>query len=360
MLVRKHRIPFLTILTIGFLPSKIKKIIYRLKGYKIGKKVKIGFGSILLGKKIKIGDCTKVGFFSVFICKSCSIGEHTQIGSLVYFNVDKINIGSHVVIRENNRFGGMDMGQSALKIGDMSHIHQGCYINTTLPVDIGNNTAIGGSSCLFTHSSWQSILEGYPCTFKSIKIGNNVWLSWNVFILPGVQIGDGTLVAAGSVVTKSLPDACLAQGNPAKTIVPAGMFPRKPHPHERYNILSEIISAFNLYMRNNGFAVSANRNQEYELFTYTLKGSKHTYELFLSGNTKESFKNIDDYEVVIISLERIDMATIKNSKCVFIDIENKSYIRQNKLSSELIRFLKHFGLRLTSNYNQLTKDSAAN
>ena len=51
-----------------------------------------------------------------------------------------------------------------------------------------------------------------------IKIGNHVWIGANVTILKGVSIGDGSIVAAGSVVTKSIPEACLAAGVPAKVI----------------------------------------------------------------------------------------------------------------------------------------------
>ena len=51
-----------------------------------------------------------------------------------------------------------------------------------------------------------------------VKIGNNVWIANNVCILPGVTIGDGVIIAANSVVTKSIPDYCVAAGTPAKIV----------------------------------------------------------------------------------------------------------------------------------------------
>ena len=65
MLFRKTKIPFKQVIFIGFLPGFIKKMIYRIKGYKLGKKVSIGFGSIISGKKVSIGDYTSIGLFTI-------------------------------------------------------------------------------------------------------------------------------------------------------------------------------------------------------------------------------------------------------------------------------------------------------
>lgn len=51
-----------------------------------------------------------------------------------------------------------------------------------------------------------------------VSIGNNVWLGSRVMVLKGVTIGDNSVIAAASVVTKSLPANCIAAGNPAKVI----------------------------------------------------------------------------------------------------------------------------------------------
>ena len=51
-----------------------------------------------------------------------------------------------------------------------------------------------------------------------VEIGNNVWLGYNVVILPGVYIGDNVTIGANSVVTKSIPSNCVAAGIPAKII----------------------------------------------------------------------------------------------------------------------------------------------
>ena len=53
---------------------------------------------------------------------------------------------------------------------------------------------------------------------KPITIGNDCWIGGNAIICPGVSIGDGCTVGAGSVVTKDIPANSLAVGNPARVI----------------------------------------------------------------------------------------------------------------------------------------------
>jgi len=53
-------------------------------------------------------------------------------------------------------------------------------------------------------------------SYERIKIGNNVWIGTNATILPGVEVGDNSIIAAGAVVTKSIPPNSIAVGIPAK------------------------------------------------------------------------------------------------------------------------------------------------
>lgn len=87
-------------------------------------------------------------------------------------------------------------------------------------VYIGNNVMIGPNTLITT--------VGHPLTPKGrrqhlaqgteIKIGDDVWLGGNVTILPGVTIGNNVVVGAGAVVTKDIPDNCLAMGVPARVV----------------------------------------------------------------------------------------------------------------------------------------------
>ena len=53
---------------------------------------------------------------------------------------------------------------------------------------------------------------------KPVTIGDNVWIGGNAVICPGVCIGNNVVIGAGSVVTKDIPDWCVAAGNPCRVI----------------------------------------------------------------------------------------------------------------------------------------------
>lgn len=95
-------------------------------------------------------------------------------------------------------------------------------ISTTEPylIEIGDNTTLAGGVSLCTHDN--SVSKMIPnCTdmFGKIKIGKNCFIGQNSLIMYGVELADNTVVAAGSVVTKSfLKGRILVGGNPAKII----------------------------------------------------------------------------------------------------------------------------------------------
>ena len=53
---------------------------------------------------------------------------------------------------------------------------------------------------------------------KGVEIGNDVWIGTRVIILPGVKIGDSSIIGAGAVVTKDVPSYTIVGGNPAKIL----------------------------------------------------------------------------------------------------------------------------------------------
>ena len=66
-----------------------------------------------------------------------------------------------------------------------------------------------------------------------MHIGKNCWLGTGVIVLPGVSIGDGTVVGAGSVVTKDLPSGVLALGTPCRVVRALGERDRAYYFHDR-------------------------------------------------------------------------------------------------------------------------------
>ena len=113
-----------------------------------------------------------------------------------------------------------------------AHVHLGANVyanfNLTLVDDthvfIGDHTMLGPNVVLASagHPILPELREqGYQYNFP-IRIGRNCWLGAGVIVLPGVTIGDNTVVGAGSVVTRDLPADVVAVGNPCRVLRPIG------------------------------------------------------------------------------------------------------------------------------------------
>ena len=106
-----------------------------------------------------------------------------------------------------------------VQIGKQVHIGPDCIIDYAYPcfVRIDDGASLAGADYVLAHST------PMECHAKNVEsfvaptiIGRNAWVGVNVTILPGVTIGEGAIVAAGSVVTHDIPAWTLAAGVPAK------------------------------------------------------------------------------------------------------------------------------------------------
>lgn len=114
-----------------------------------------------------------------------------------------------------------DIGDS-LVVGDNVGLNHYCFIGVRGTVVIGDNVIFGPRVNIFSENH---IFENVDVAIKhqgvekyDTKIGDDVWIGAGVSILPGVEIGDGCVIAAGSIVTKNVPNNSVFAGNPAKLI----------------------------------------------------------------------------------------------------------------------------------------------
>ena len=101
-------------------------------------------------------------------------------------------------------------------------------------VEIGDRVFIGQNVGIYTANHPTDVRrreKGYEWALL-VKIGNKVWIGGGVTILPGVTIGDNTVIAAGSVVTKDIPANVVAAGNPCKVI-------KEAEEGDRYGIIDK-------------------------------------------------------------------------------------------------------------------------
>lgn len=106
------------------------------------------------------------------------------------------------------------------RIGARTFANYGLVVLDAGPVTIGDDVQIGPGVQLLTatHPLEKDLRRAKWESAEPISIGDNVWLGGGVLVLPGVRIGVDTVVGAGSVVTRDLPERVLAVGNPARVV----------------------------------------------------------------------------------------------------------------------------------------------
>jgi acetyltransferase-like isoleucine patch superfamily enzyme len=111
-----------------------------------------------------------------------------------------------------------------LDIGDDVDLAYGVLLTTSGGLKIGNRTLVGYRSQILTANHLippgRGRIFGSGHEHKAVTIGEDVWIGANVIVLPGVTIGEGAVIAAGSVVTRSVEPFTIVGGNPARLIRP--------------------------------------------------------------------------------------------------------------------------------------------
>jgi len=171
------------------------------------------------------------------------IGSNCYIEKNIRFNISKkVFLGDRVIIGESSWFDIEDI-DSEIRIEDEVKIGRYCtfragpgnvlinketnfgafsFIAGYGGFEIGRYSAIGPHSVIMTYNH---LFEdaSIPIRFqdlelKKVMIGEGVWLGAHVVVLPGVTIGDGSVVGAGTIVTKDIPNYSIAAGVPAEVI----------------------------------------------------------------------------------------------------------------------------------------------
>jgi len=252
------RLPLSKIMTIGILPSPLKKLWYRMKGYKIGKGVSFGPGSILeISGSCEIGDGTRFGAGAIVIGETARFGKRCQIRMTAIILCPHIEMGDEVIISESAVIRAQQpFPDSRVILGDRVHIFPYTIMDPSRPLTVGEETAVGFGSYIFTHGAYKDKLAGYPVSYGEVTIGKAVWLPCNIFIMPGVELGDDVVVGSGSVVTKSFPAGSFALGEPAKLLKTREEFIRHHTDDDRMDILRKIMDEFREYVEHFGRAAS--------------------------------------------------------------------------------------------------------
>lgn len=145
-----------------------------------------------------------------------------------YDYIEDVQIGRDVLISDwcligvcnrdkNNRISRLIIGESSF-IGEFNNIRAtggeikiGQYCNISQHCSLVASNHLTKRGVNISQQEWDEEKTG-------IEIGDDVWIGANSCVLPGVKIGNGAVIGAGSVITRDIPDNAIAVGNPARVI----------------------------------------------------------------------------------------------------------------------------------------------
>tara|TARA_B110001469_G_scaffold124802_1_gene139104 strand:+ start:1367 stop:2089 length:723 start_codon:yes stop_codon:yes gene_type:complete len=163
-------------------------------------------------KESKFGRLARVGRSSQIVRSTLSsdsrMGEHCKIYDTTLLR--NVEVGRYTTLWGPGIL--LDGGLDGIKIGSFCSIGRGVLFYGA------NHSLDRVSTYFFEQNVFHSEATSCLVSKGPIIVGNDVWIGANSIILPGVQIGDGSVIAAGSVVVKDVPNYSIVGGNPAKVL----------------------------------------------------------------------------------------------------------------------------------------------
>lgn len=318
-MINKKNIIFILVL---LSPPFLKKCLLKwFMGAHIGRRVKMGWFSSVKGKKIEIGDYSEIRSLSLITCDgNVKIGRYSIICNFAII-----------------------FGAANITIGDHCYIGFQSMINTDEDVKIGNHSSVGHYSMVFTHGSFLPYTEGYRVKFGRVNIGNYVWIPPGVFIHPGIEIGDQVIINSKSVVKNNIPAGVVAEGFPAKPVIPIDKIKRSLSPEELDARISEMVNHFSEMILKSQMGIIVNRTSETSL-SFSYRG--HSYVIVnVASNGASASLNIQHRYVFLINHKTWTLpAQVKNSVLFNFNIM-KMIVSHDEIGKKLYEFMfRYYGV----------------
>lgn len=322
---------------LSLLPSFLNVPIRRMLGAKIGKGSKIKWGTLLRvgNKSLVIGDNTVIGPFSYVSASEFKVGNHVVIKPLAIISTRVVEFADYVHIAPVALIRSSFTKHSKIVMGKHSRVFPFCWLDTGEGIYIGDNVGLGGHTLIFTHGSWPDYLDGGPVSFGAVTIESNVWIPWRVFILPGVTIGENSVIGANSTVNKSLPARVLAAGSPAKILkedLPVGI--NDDEKNKRALFVVNDYAEYLQFKNNANFSINGNT---FDFGTYSI----------IIDNKNEAKAG----DLLILTHDNISSNEVKqfiDNKISVINHVDKTYFRGggDKTFDDFVFYIRKFGIRL--------------
>ena len=188
--------------------------------------MELGIGSFLIPfdydfKKIHIEDGVIIEDGVQILTKNLILGQNSQI-------------------KDNTKI----WGQSDFTVGKSAYIGYECYFDLRRNISLEDSVVIADGSRFYTHSVFQSVLDGFPVKFGPITIGERTFIGAKTLILPGITVGRDSIVGAGTVVSKKIDRDSVIVGSPVREIAKSSQKIKTLSGEEKNSIMLNIIHDF--------------------------------------------------------------------------------------------------------------------
>lgn len=181
-------------------------------------KLKKSKGIILVGKGVKLTHCNHISCGQYVKFEDYSEIHGLCSNGLIFG--DFVTIGRETMIRPSSYYG-VDLGKG-LSIGNHSSIGPFGYVGCSGMITIGENVMIGPKCSLFAENhifdDKNATIKSQGVAQKGIVIEDDCWIGSNVIILDGVTVGKGSVIGAGTILTKDVPPYSIVMDKRDKNI----------------------------------------------------------------------------------------------------------------------------------------------
>lgn len=296
-------------------------------------------GATLTARRIYLDRNAHVGRNTSLKADTIYLGAETRISGNVSLQAGEILIEDGVLIAGGTAadLSGGQTAHSRLIVGAASLIAGGVNLNTASEILLERECAISPRAMLFTHSFWQSVLEGYHPLFQSIRICENAWIGAGCQVLPGITVGPGSIVMSNSTVVQNVPAACLAGGVPAKVI--RRDIRRELTTSEKLRIVKQLLREFAESLRFKNCEVASSSEFDAVMVSRSDIGMR---SIVIAGPDGPA---PTEHPERAIFLTLVSPITPLSSQSVF-DLEERTFSgTEDRITHELRNFLRRRGIR---------------
>ena len=224
-------------------------------GLSIGRGVVWGDRSRIRARRIFVGDGAVLGSDVEIEADSVYLGGSVRIGGRTRIVAGELVLGEGTLVGEEvlADIAGGRSAESRLLVGEGCLISSRCLVNACREVLMEPESALSPGAMIFTHSFWQSVLEGSSARFNAVRLGREAWLGAGAQILPGVTVGPGSIIMSNSTVVEDVPPSSLVAGIPARIV--RRNIAKRLEPAVQMEVLRRLLPQFLAHLEYKGCGV---------------------------------------------------------------------------------------------------------